>query len=185
MLKSLLFLLILSFPVSNSNSRKLFDEFQSAFKQRDFKKIDQIMSPNFIAIDENGHVAFHKADYFKMLKGWSVVFDTKWGVKSVVEKSDSIITIEDDTDMFDNYFWNGKIEFRYTYTINSSQLTSLRWDSLSGYTERKKIFDYRFNTFYQWIYQDHPDKITAINDFDSASSVELKTLLTEYINTHQ
>jgi hypothetical protein len=185
MLKSLLglFFLCCSLTVQNNN-RKIFDEFQLAYKQRDFKKIDELMSDDFTAIDEYGKVAFNKADYIAQMKGWAAVFDAKWGVKNVMEKGDSIISMEDDTDILNDYFYNGHEWFQFIYTFKNNRLATLRWDSLPGYAERQKSFDEKYGAFYNWVNQNHPAETIYFGKLDSASVSEIKKMFLEYLPTN-
>ena len=123
----------------------------------------------------------HKKDYLLYLQGWSKTFDTKWSVTDVKEKDDTIFSTEQDISMFDDYFFDGGFKFHYTYLFKAGQLTSIQWDTLSGYAAKQQLFTSRFQLFYSWVYKNYPDKIRFVTQEDATAAIEIKKMLAEYL----
>ena len=54
-MKYLITIILISFTIAPTNmNRQLFDEFHSVFKKGDFKKMDTLLTNDFIGLDKNG-----------------------------------------------------------------------------------------------------------------------------------
>ena len=53
---------------------------------------------------------------------WNKTFNTKWNVVSVREVGEQTKSIEYDTDIFNDYFYSGKMKYQYTYTFFKSKI---------------------------------------------------------------
>jgi len=165
---------------SNNGSLKVFTDFHDAFKAKDYVKLEKVLADDFVSIDENGKQASNKKDYLSFLEGWSKVFNTDWKVSDVVEKKDTVFSVEHDSDIFNNYFYDGGLEFHYTYIIKNKQLSSIQWDTLPGYANKQTVFNDRFTKFYQWVYINYPAKASYLTQQDEESAKETKALLLLY-----
>jgi ketosteroid isomerase-like protein len=179
----LLTLFLSSVLFAGNTSRRVFENFHTAYQKGDFNELDKILSDDFIAIDENGQIVSHKKDYLAYLKQWSKTFNTEWNVSDIVEKKDTIFSTEFDKDIFADYLYNGNFKLRYTYIFSNNQISSMRWDTLPGYAEKKQIFDYKYSLFYGWTSKNHPDKLIYFNKTNAIAAEEIKAMLEEYIST--
>jgi hypothetical protein len=116
-MKYLITLLLVSFAIQPPKTkRQLFDDFHTIFAKRDFVKMDSLLTADFTGLNESGKVSFTKPDYIQYMAEWNTVFGTKWNVVSIKQAGETIKSIEYDTDMFNDFFYDkGKMKFQYTY----------------------------------------------------------------------
>jgi hypothetical protein len=183
MLKYISAFLLLSCSAGTTKThRELFDDFHTYFEKADFDKMDQLLEDSFVMTDSHGERDL-KPDYMKYMMDWNKTFDTKWNVISVIDFGNKIISIEYDTDIFNDYFYNGKMKYRYTYTFNGNHISGLSSEALPEDDELRVNFHDRFKKFMDWVSVNHPAKTGYFTKRDKHSAEETKILLAEYLKT--
>jgi hypothetical protein len=171
----------LSFFVSDKKPKELFDDFHTYYEKADFVKMDQLLSDNFVGLNNKGAVSFTKETYLSYMKEWNQVFKTKWNIVSWKLKGRQIISIEYDSDIFNDYFYGGKKTTQYTYTFLNDKIKSIRTDPTADEKNASEIFNNRFTKFYEWVYANYPTKIKYCTAYDYESAMEVKKLLETYL----
>jgi hypothetical protein len=162
--------------------RQLFDDFHSLFAKRDFVKMDSLLTDDFTGLDEMGNVSFTKPDYIQYMAEWNTVFNTKWNVVTIKQAGESIKSIEYDTDIFNDFFYDkGKMKYQYTYFFEERKIKSIRVDTLPGAARLGAVFQNRFKQFFRWVSVNHPAKMKYCSGKDKEAAIEVKALLEKYI----
>ena len=177
--------LISCFGIPPKTHKQLFDDFHTYFEKADRVQMDQLLTNDFKGLDENNHVSFRKPEYLDYMFGWNQVFGTKWNVVSVKEEKDKIISVEFDSDIFNNYFFDGKKETIYVYSFKNDKIQSIKVDTLPGNAAKTLIFNKRFTQFYNWVVINFPGKSGYCRGSDKASAMEVKALLEKYLVTQK
>ena len=182
-MKLIFALLIASLPHSHVKSNmQLFKDFHTIYAKADFIAMEKLLSSDFVALKDDGGVAFPRMEYIDYMKGWNQVFKTKWNVESVKIVGNSIISIEYDTDIFNEYFYgNVKHKIEYTYTFEKGKIKSIQIKTPKESLKSEEIFLERYNKFMTWVYQNHSNKTKYLGLYDETSSKEIKNLLELYL----
>ncbi len=165
------------FPFKN---RDLFNDFHDYFAQRDFVKMEKLLSADF-ASKSSGGSEMNKAAYIQYMAEWNTVFDTKWNVVSVTEKGDKIISEEYDNDMFNDYFFGSPQHYQYTYSFAGNTITRVDVDTIPGSRIKEAIFNERFGQFAAWVRARYPESLRYLGRYDKEAAEAVKYMLTEYI----
>jgi hypothetical protein len=182
---SLLLLTLFLYNLEFTTNRQLFDEFHIAYEKSDFKKIDTLLSETFVGLNEKGSISFIKAEYIQYIAEWNKTFETKWNVESIQEDEETIKSIEYDTDMFNNYFYGGKMKYQYTYSFKNNKIRSIRVDTLPGASKIGHEFRNKFGKFYDWVSTKYPGKEKFCLGKDRQSAIIIKDLLGQYLKEVQ
>lgn len=177
----LVFSLFSCASVPAKNHRQFFDDFHTYFEKADFDKMGHLLDDDFIITNSHGNPD-PKTDYIKYMTDWNKTFDTKWHVISVDNSGDEIKSIEYDTDIFNDYFYNGKMKYLYTYTFSGDHITRLNAETMPGDDQLRVNFRERFKKFMDWVSQNHPEKLVFCTKRDKHSAEEIKLLLENYLN---
>jgi hypothetical protein len=162
--------------------RQLFDDFHTSYASADFEKMNQLLADDFKFIN-NGQLTSQKNDYIRFMTDWSKTFDTKWNVVSVQELGNTIQSIEFDTDIYNDFFQEGKMHYRYTYSFKGNSIQSIRADTLAGAGKSDLAYGKKLQAFHDWVEVKFPDKEKYLNGTDKQSAVAQKALLEQYIAT--
>ena len=182
-MKLIFALLIVSLPHSHVKSNmQLFKDFHTIYAKADFIAMEKLLSSDFVALKDDGGVAFPRMEYIDYMKGWNQVFKTKWNVESVKITGNTIKSVEYDTDIFNDYFYgNVKHKIEYTYTFENGKIKSIQIKTAKESLKSEKIFQERYNKFLTWIYKNHPTEVKYFGLYDKESSLEVKNLLELYL----
>lgn len=181
-MKYLILFILFSFTLpADKTSKQLFKDFHIYFEQRNFTKMDQLLADDFAGLNEKGEVSFKKTEYIAYMKDWNETFNTKWNVVKVTYSKEGASSIEYDTDIFNDYFYNGKMKIQYTYVFSKNQIKSITTVPLPGAAELENNFQNRFGKFTEWVKLNHRDKLKYCFERDKKSATETKALLTDYL----
>ncbi len=186
-MKLLITILLLTFSFSFlSKNKKLFNDFHSIFEKADFKSMNKLLSNNFVYLNKDYEIISQKPDYITYMTGWNQVFNTKWNVISVKEIKDTIISIEYDTDLYNDYFYgSAKKIVEYTYIFKNNQISSIKSVTTFESLKSEIIFKERFYKFYQWVSINYPEKLQYCKSYDKIAAIETKQLLEKYLSTQK
>jgi hypothetical protein len=175
-------LLILSSPAFAQTNRQLFDDFHRVYENSDFDRMDTLLADDFTLI-QNGKAGSNKVDYMIYMMNWNKVFDTKWNVVSVQQTGQLIKSIEYDSDIFNDHFYDGKMKYQYTYAFDKNKIKSITVDTLPGTAQLKTTFNSRYGRFYKWVSATFPERVRYLEQADKATVLKQKELLEKYLHT--
>lgn len=181
LMKYLIYTLVLfcSCTIPKSN-KEIFEEFHNAYETSDISKLENLLTEDFELVQYN-KINSYKHSYLEFLSNWDKTFNTKWNVVSIKESGQLIESVEYDSDLFNDYFWGGKMPLKYTYYFKGNKISKLHVDTLPGSTERIIEFNNKYATFHEWVLTKYPEKSECFSAKDEHAIIELKKLLDEYI----
>jgi hypothetical protein len=169
---------------NTTDNSHIFDRFHTSYAKADFITMDELLSKDFVCLDEKGEVSFTKSSYIKYMAEWNQVFNTQWNVVSIQEQDNLIISIEHDSDLFNDFFYGGvKPLTEYTYTFSNNKIKAITTRPILDGIAADSIFQNRFTKFCVWVQKNYPDKERYCYLYDKIAATEVQKLLKEYITS--
>ncbi|MEO8771195.1 MAG: nuclear transport factor 2 family protein [Ferruginibacter sp.] len=181
-MKYLLAFIFISFSFApTKTNRQLFDDFHTIFAKADFKAMDTLLADRFVGLNESGGVGFKRAEYIEYMAGWNQAFKTKWNVVSIEEDGNFIKSVEYDTDIWNDYFYDGIKKTKYIYSFSNDKIATIQVDTVAGAAQIELAAGVRFRKFYKWVAFNFPEKMKVIDKQDKASAMETKMVFEKYL----
>ena len=174
-----IFLLSILFLSCASSQYNAFDKFHESFEKRDFKGIENILSDHITIESSTSKEKYEKYQYVEDMKNWATVFDTKWIVLSKTEIGDTVYSVEVDSDIFKDYFYDGGNKVNLKYVEKNDKLIYLSWDM--GENDKNKIYEKRYRAFAEWCYKKYPYRYFNLQYQSQRALLEIKFMLENYL----
>ncbi len=165
---------------SKKTHQQMFNDFHTFYETKNFEKLNNLLSDDFTCSNLNV-LQFQKKEYLAYIKGWNKVFNTKWNIVSYKEENNKITSIEYDTDLFNDFFYETKKTIKYIYTFNKNTIKSIDIDTVIGSSILDDIHNKKATHFYEWLLQYDTNTVNSFGKYDSLSADNIKLALKKYI----
>ncbi|PHQ80689.1 MAG: hypothetical protein COB65_10980 [Thalassobium sp.] len=157
-------------------------KFNSSYNKRDHDGVLKVLHPALTVIDHEGIVVFlDKHSYFASAVIETTPFGTKWKIESMETKGNTVITVESDSSLLNDFAYGGPLQMTYAYEIDRGQIIQLSYSGFDDYEELQSRAVERFKALWTWAMRAHPKKMNTVQSDTSAASAAVRELITEFM----
>lgn len=171
------------FSCTKKIESNIVEDYNRAFNERDFEKIDNLISDTIKLIDYHGKVLENnKEGYFDRAVYWGELYDSKSEILSMIDHDSIVKTVETDSNLYYQFLYGQKMKMKFKYTISDDRIVKVEFDTMPGFHSFTVPASKRYGEFAQWIFHHYPEDIIIFDESTLENQRKMKKYLEEYLN---